>query len=91
MVPPKAPLLVAGDFNDWRRKATPLLQKEVGLKEAFLELQGTHAKTFPVWLPAFSLDRIYFRGMAIEKALCLKDAPWDKLSDHTALLGEFII
>ncbi len=90
-IPNNEPLLVAGDFNDWRKVASAALLNEVGLTEAFLEFQGSHAKTFPVWLPALSLDRIYYRGLKLENAICLKDAPWSKLSDHAPLFCEFLI
>ena len=35
-VPDNAPLIVAGDFNDWRRRAHDTLWREVGLREVFV-------------------------------------------------------
>jgi endonuclease/exonuclease/phosphatase family metal-dependent hydrolase len=35
-VPADAPLIVAGDFNDWRRRANDILWKEAGLREIFV-------------------------------------------------------
>ncbi|MGZ6332968.1 MAG: endonuclease/exonuclease/phosphatase family protein, partial [Bdellovibrionota bacterium] len=61
-VPHQEPLVIAGDFNDWRLKATPILEKTLEVREAFLALHGAHVRSFPSWLPALRLDRIYFRG-----------------------------
>ena len=89
IVPPDEPLIVAGDFNDWRGVATPLLKSTVDLDEAFLKLMGEHPKTFPCWLPVFRLDRIYFRGLTPTKARCFAEQPWSGLSDHAAIFSEF--
>lgn len=88
MVPAGEPVIVAGDFNDWREKATALLRKDGGLHEAFVELHGSHARTFPSWLPALKLDRIYYRGLKPHAARALSGSPWTRLSDHVALMAE---
>jgi hypothetical protein len=44
-----------------------------------------------VWMPAFTLDRIYYRGLQVKTAFCLQNAPWNKLSDHAAIYSEFIL
>jgi cardiolipin synthase len=38
--PRDAPLIVAGDFNDWRRRANDMLLKEAGLREVFVTAYG---------------------------------------------------
>ena len=91
IVPHHEPLIVAGDFNDWRGIASQLLQSKVGLQEAFLQLQGEHPKTFPCWLPVLRLDRIYFRGFKPVKAQCFSGAPWNGLSDHAAVFSELVL
>lgn len=88
-VPADAPLIVAGDFNDWREKATQELGRTLGLNEAFHSSVGEHPRTFPIWLPLLKLDRIYFRGLKVERADCLTGAPWNELSDHAAIYAEF--
>ena len=50
--PTAAPLIVAGDFNDWRRRAHDLLWREAGLKEVFVTAYGESARTFPGALSA---------------------------------------
>jgi endonuclease/exonuclease/phosphatase family metal-dependent hydrolase len=87
-VPRGEPLVICGDFNDWRLRATRPLRHQLEVEEAFYSLNGTHARTFPSWMPALRLDRVYFRGMHARSAKCLSGKPWSELSDHTALLVE---
>ena len=84
-VPPNAPLVVAGDFNDWRGIATALLERELGMAEVFHRALGRHARSFPARLPLLSLDRIYVRGLEVGGARRLAEASWSRLSDHVAL------
>lgn len=90
-VPAQDTLIIAGDFNDWRETLTSRLYSEVNLNEVFMKLNKKHAKTFPVWLPIFSLDRIYYRGLTATTATCLSGKPWNQLSDHAALVSDFEI
>ena len=90
--PGDAPLVVAGDFNDWRSKRggiSTALKRDLGLREVFEETQGKPAKTFPAIFPMLTLDRIYVRGVNIEEVLRLHGAidgvKWRGLSDHIGL------
>jgi len=85
VIPKHEPMILAGDFNDWRESATPILRQEAGLEEAFLTLHGEHARTFPSFLPALKLDRIYYRGLQPRAARTLDETPWNGLSDHLGL------
>lgn len=89
-VPSDEPLIVAGDFNDWREKAGDLLEKELSLKEVHKEIHGVHARSFPSWFPLLRVDRIYYRGLHLKYAECYKGIPWSRLSDHLPLLAEFV-
>ena len=91
MVPHDEPLIIGGDFNDWRIRLTRPLHNKVEVKEAFKEMYGDHARTFPSWLPALKLDRIYYRGMKIQDARTLTGRPWNQLSDHVALYSELLV
>jgi endonuclease/exonuclease/phosphatase family metal-dependent hydrolase len=84
----KQPLIVAGDFNDWRETATPILARHLELREAFLERTGTHARTFPSFLPWLKLDRLYYRSFRCVSASEPGGSPWRSLSDHAPLLVE---
>jgi endonuclease/exonuclease/phosphatase family metal-dependent hydrolase len=86
-VPPDAPLIVAGDFNDWRSRADHALQG-TGLREVFRGSDGHHARSFPARLPLLPLDRIYVRGVAAARPLPLPRRPWATLSDHAPLAAD---
>ena len=88
-VPADEPLIIAGDFNDWRKRAEQHLHHDLGVKEAFKSSHGSHARSFPAWLPILSMDRIYYRGVEIVDCHRLHGQPWSRLSDHTPLLAEF--
>jgi len=84
-VPKKGPLIVAGDFNDWSRKASNYLEDELGLVEVFEKKEGKPAKSYPAQMPVFTLDRIYVRDMNVEMVKRHVGAGWSRLSDHVAL------
>ncbi|MDO9437170.1 endonuclease/exonuclease/phosphatase family protein [Hydrogenophaga sp.] len=86
-VPGDAPLIVAGDFNDWRLRADALLAPS-GLREVFREAHGHHARSFPSRWPMLRLDRIYVRGVASALPAPLARRPWDRLSDHAPLAAD---
>ena len=88
-VPADAPLIIAGDFNDWRRKADRLLQSELGMVEVFEAARGKPARTFPSVLPVFRLDRIYARGLRVVETGVHYAYPLARLSDHSALAATF--
>ncbi|TDG13482.1 EEP domain-containing protein [Seongchinamella unica] len=88
-VPRSEPMIIAGDFNDWRRRAENHLHDDLGLEELFVTLQGRHARTFPVWAPMLPVDRVYFRGLSPRSCRRLATGHWRDLSDHAALFGVF--
>jgi endonuclease/exonuclease/phosphatase family metal-dependent hydrolase len=85
MVPAGAPLIIAGDFNDWRHRATRMLREQLGVHEAFEQFRGRSVRTFPSVLPLLRLDRIYIRGFRVEKAEVHNIFLNSRLSDHAAL------
>ena len=85
-VPAGAPLLVAGDFNDWCQRAHDVLADGAGLGEVFITAFGQAARTFPVWLPLLRLDSVYVRNLHVEGPRRLVGKPWRRLSDHAPLL-----
>src|SRR5690606_37537359 len=87
-LPADAPLVVAGDFNDWRLRAHAVLDRCAGLREAFVATHGRAAKTFPARYPLLALDRIYVRNAEIGAPLVLSNRPWSHLSDHVPLAAE---
>ena len=87
-VPAQAPLVVAGDFNDWWLRGHRRLVS-CGLKEVFVSANGRHARTYPARFPLLPLDRIYARNAHSQHALVLPSRPWSHLSDHAPLAAEF--
>ena len=90
-VPADAPLVVAGDFNDWRRNAHRLLASGAALEEVFLHAHGRAARTFPVGFPILQLDRIYVRNVRAHSPVALPRQPWSRLSDHAPLAAEIVL
>ncbi len=88
-VPQHEPLIVAGDFNDWRGKIEQHFHDRLGLQEAFQQAHGRYARTFPSWLPLLPMDRIYYRGLSLVNCDKLLHAPWHNLSDHAPLQASF--
>jgi endonuclease/exonuclease/phosphatase family metal-dependent hydrolase len=86
-VPEGEPLIVAGDFNDWRQKADARLRR-IGLTEVFRHAHGRHARSFPAAWPLLRLDRIYVRDVKSVRPLPLPRHPWARLSDHAPLAAE---
>ena len=79
-VPKDAPLIIAGDFNDWRMQAGRILQQGLHLKEVF-----EPARSYPAILPIFRLDRIYTRGFHIQHTEIHGGSTFSRVSDHAAL------
>ncbi|KPN70701.1 endonuclease/exonuclease/phosphatase family protein [Neisseria sp. 83E34] len=84
-VAPQSPLILAGDFNDWRHKSCMNIGSALGLKEVFIDYFGSRPKTFPARMPFLSLDRIYTRNLDILDAKLHNGNPWQNLSDHLPL------
>jgi len=84
-VPRDAPLVVAGDFNDWgERLDAPMAQ--IGLARA---VGARPRPTFPSRVPVFSLDRIYTRSLDCRLTFVPRGATWARMSDHLPLVAEF--
>jgi len=88
LAPAGAPLIICGDFNDWRNRADNLLARRLGMREAFDKGRGRPARTFPSTVPVLRLDRIYVRGFGVRHAQVHCGLPWSQISDHSALTAE---
>ena len=88
-IPDDEPIIMAGDFNDWRKRAIDHMKIDLGLEEAFKNYAGQHARTFPVWRPTLQVDRIYYRGVKLQEALTFTHKRWRKLSDHLPIGAVF--
>lgn len=84
-IPPDVPVVIAGDFNDWRNQMSSAISSELGMHDAFQLNGGRVARSFPARLPLFRLDRIYVRGFSVLHADVHVGGAWQRLSDHAAL------
>ena len=84
-ISPETPLIIAGDFNDWRNQISRTLASELGLHDAFHLSVGKAARSFPAGLPLLQMDRIYVRGFSVLHSDVHVGANWQRLSDHAAL------
>ncbi len=88
-VPRDAPLLIAGDFNDWNHRTGRALERDLGLIEIHKSVHGRLARSFPSWLPLLPLDRMYCRHLEpVSAHRCSRINMWCDLSDHAAYLAE---
>lgn len=85
LVPHDAPLIVAGDFNDWTRRASQGLIRALDVSEVFETYGRGPARSFPAMLPVLRLDRIYVRGFRVKLAHVHRGINWARISDHAAL------
>ncbi len=89
-VPADAPLIIAGDFNDWSQRAGRVFAARLHLHEVFEHHAGKSARSFPAWLPLLKLDRIYVRGFKVQHAEVHAGARFVKVSDHAMLTATLV-
>ena len=82
------PIIVAGDFNDWRHRASSILERQLGMTEVSIAHAGRAPRTYPSLLPLLRLDRIYVRGFDVAASRVHGGRPWSMLSDHLAVSAE---
>ncbi len=83
-VPDDAPLVVAGDFNDWG----DLVQRTLNPVGLHSHAQP-QAQTFPSRLPLVQLDHVFGRGMQPVGLEVPRGRIWRRMSDHLPLIAEF--
>ncbi len=87
-IPPDAPLIIAGDFNDWRNQLSKTLANELHMHDVFHMHGGHLARSFPSRMPLLRLDRIYVRGFDVLNSTVHTGGNWQRLSDHAALSAQ---
>jgi endonuclease/exonuclease/phosphatase family metal-dependent hydrolase len=85
-IPHRAPVVVAGDLNDWGAKLRPAMNA-LGLKD----FVGARALTFPSRLPLAQLDFVYARGLKPTGVEVPRGRIWGQMSDHLPLIAEFTL
>lgn len=87
-IPGEAPLIMAGDFNDWHGRDVDDFARPLNLVDAVIATNSRKARTFPARIPLLPLDRIYIRGLTAKKSSIHNSGIWKQLSDHAALFIE---
>jgi endonuclease/exonuclease/phosphatase family metal-dependent hydrolase len=83
-IPRRAPVIVAGDFNDWGGKLRPAMQKL-----GFADFAGERLLTYPSRLPLTQLDYAYGRGLKPVGVEIPRGRIWWRMSDHLPLIAQF--
>ena len=100
-IPAGAPLILAGDFNDWQRGVDAQLRARLGVQDVFDDVQPSAwvdrmlawrsrvrvARTYPSLVPWLTLDRIYLRGCHAVDAHVPRGRSWARCSDHAPLIA----
>lgn len=81
-----APLIVAGDFNDWGAQLLRPMEA-LGLKT----FEDRRLPTYPSRLPLLHLDRIFFRGLHPVGAHVPHGKAWARMSDHLPLIADLAL
>ncbi len=82
------PLVLAGDFNDWRNDSVELFGA-IGLTEV-ATLLGEAGRTFPAFSPKLALDKMFVRGLTpLEWSAPGQETTW--LSDHLPYIARLRI
>lgn len=83
-IPPQAPVLVAGDFNDWGTRVGDLLRAS-----SLNNFDAQRTATYPSRFPVTQLDHVYARGMTPLSEHAPRGRVWSRMSDHLPLIAEF--
>ncbi len=83
-MPSDAPLLVAGDFNDWSARLRPAMRAM-----RLVDHVGERQATYPARLPLAQLDYVYGRGLKPLGVVVPRGPVWGRMSDHLPLIAEF--
>jgi endonuclease/exonuclease/phosphatase family metal-dependent hydrolase len=79
-----APVIVAGDFNDWG----PTVRSNLGAV-GMVAFDRDRVATFPSRLPVVQLDYVYARGLTPLSLHVPRGRIWGRMSDHLPLIAEF--
>jgi endonuclease/exonuclease/phosphatase family metal-dependent hydrolase len=83
-VPVGAPLLVAGDFNDWGARISNMMRDQT-----LHEWQAGKHLTYPSRMPIVQLDHVYAKGLKPIGQMVPHGKIWRRMSDHLPLVALF--
>jgi endonuclease/exonuclease/phosphatase family metal-dependent hydrolase len=88
------PVLIAGDFNDWRSLLWPVFTNGLGFRCATDRKRGPYRviPTYPSFSPQGGLDRIYYRGpLRVSWVHTCRMQVSRLASDHLPVIAEFAL
>jgi endonuclease/exonuclease/phosphatase family metal-dependent hydrolase len=89
LVPHAAPLIIAGDFNDWAHHADLELACPLGLKEVFEQTSARRAVSRGA--AVFSPRSHLCARLQCQRRARAHGHPWARISDHAALTSTIIV
>jgi endonuclease/exonuclease/phosphatase family metal-dependent hydrolase len=88
-IPANAPLLVAGDFNDWGAASETALKAEQLFAFKTNPITAKKLRTYPARLPLVQFDYVYARHLNAKDANVPSGQNWARMSDHLPLIADF--
>lgn len=93
------PLIIAGDFNDWRLALGNRLMAHLDVADVTRLGRRLPLRTYPALLPLMHLDRIFQRGFRVQSVgtarhitpALLSSTGWSRLSDHVPVIADLTL
>jgi endonuclease/exonuclease/phosphatase family metal-dependent hydrolase len=89
-IPKNAPLLVAGDFNDWGSASETVLKAEQLYAFKTNPITSKKLRTYPARLPLVQFDYVFARHLSATNATVPSGMHWARMSDHLPLIADFV-
>jgi endonuclease/exonuclease/phosphatase family metal-dependent hydrolase len=89
-IPKNAPLLVAGDFNDWGTTCEAVLKSEQLNAFKTNPITAKKLRTYPARLPLVQFDYVFARHLSPTHATVPSGMQWARMSDHLPLIADFL-
>lgn len=87
--PPEQPLVIAGDWNEWRSRLVRRTLNEHGFHVARTDARPRGERTWPSVRPIVALDKILYRDpVRCHHVVCVLDEVTRVTSDHLPLMVE---
>jgi endonuclease/exonuclease/phosphatase family metal-dependent hydrolase len=89
-IPKDAPLIVAGDFNDWGTACEAALKSEHLHTFQSNPITAKKLRTYPARLPLVQFDYVFARHLTATSVVVPTGQSWARMSDHLPLIADFV-
>lgn len=89
-IPKDAPLIVAGDFNDWGTACEAALKSEHLHTFHSNPIAAKKLRTYPARLPLVQFDYVFARHLTATSVVVPTGQSWARMSDHLPLIADFV-